>query len=150
MKIFSVIFLSLIILSGCSTTSSAPDIKSADRASITLIRERAEPLAWNVGFSMDEKEYVSLSNSSYSTFYVSPGEYKFGFDWPFLAAQIGLEGGLSISPNSENFFVLTSAYQTTGSSSTYNGILIHYNSTIRFEKISKEQATILMSKLDVK
>jgi hypothetical protein len=84
----------IALVSGCASVPVGPAYIEApkpetrsDMAVFYLYRVYAEPTKMDANFSVDEKQAVSLPQRTFTWFYLTPGEHKFVFGWPFLAGM---------------------------------------------------------------
>ena len=135
-----------LALAGCATSVSVPDSTDENAARIYVIRQRAEPTAWNLGVSIDGKEVASLSNNSYATFKTPSGEHTVSLTWPFLAGQVGLSGRLNFDAKGSHYYVVASRYDFPGFKN--NAMLI--NKSISLIEITKTEADDILAKMSIK
>jgi hypothetical protein len=63
----------------------------ADMAIIYVYRTTAPPLLFSVGTYVDNEKRADLAGHSFTWFYITPGEHRLKFRWPFLAASPTVE-----------------------------------------------------------
>jgi hypothetical protein len=62
-----------------------------DMAIIYVYRTTAPPLLFSVGTYIDNEKRADLAGHSFTWFYITPGEHRLKFRWPFLAASPTVE-----------------------------------------------------------
>ena len=134
------------LMTGCATTIYAPNIENENAAQVYFIRQRAEPLVWNLFVNLDDNKVVSLSNKSYAKFKYSPGKHKFALKWPALAGQTNLAGELEFQPKASHYYLIESYYKfldvkSFPGTSSYSVI---FNGIIRLQEINQATAEQIM------
>lgn len=101
-----VMSLMILILFGCAQTSD--DTKNfsqtnaeigqpnQQKAVLVLYRKSVPPLIFPFSSTVNDKEFTTLRNNTYSWSYLSPGEYELKIEWPFLAMTPGKTQNLEI------------------------------------------------------
>jgi hypothetical protein len=139
--------LLLALLSGCTTTNYAPPpVSGSPSTTAVFIRERAEPLAWNVSVYIDDRKMASIANRSSATFAVPPGKHSFKLDWPALAGQLDLSGDLELLPNETAYFLVAGDFEFTGM--TYKAI--KYNQSVGLIPLTRAEADRILGELATK
>jgi len=97
-----------------------------------VIRQRAEPTAWNLWIYLNEEKVASVSNNSYVAFAAPAGHQTLVFKWPPLAAQVKLDAPVEFSPGETRYFEVTGRLKATGTG--YN--VIYVNESIQLVELS--------------
>jgi hypothetical protein len=97
MKIVSILSL-LVILSGCTTSQSAPKFSDmqgpevrADKAILYIFRDYAEPTAFAAHLKIDNLNAASLNQQGFTWVYLEPGIHKFKYSWNFMSGMPTVE-----------------------------------------------------------
>lgn len=82
------------VLSGCVTSTSAPNFQNApaprsrlDVAVLYVIRDSAVPYAYPGYVDIDGTKTVSLAQQGFTWLYLKPGDHTFSHYWPSLAGM---------------------------------------------------------------
>lgn len=138
-------------IGGCGTAIYAPEVGGENISTVTFIRQRAEPTAWNVDVYIDKKKYASIANESFATFLVKPGAHRFEILWPFLAGQVDLDGDLNFDKGKHHYYLITADYTITGSRLVpVMGVAIYYNSSVGLIPLEKSQAEKIIQAIEEK
>jgi len=140
-------FVSLAIvvsLSGCaSSTYFAQHSSNSHEATVYVIREHAEPIAWNMNILVDNKKAASVANHSFVRFSVPAGQHRFAFDWPILAASPTVRANISFKGGETRYFVVSGTSRVTG---FYVVVLVTTQST-RVVEVTREDGEKLIQQL---
>lgn len=97
-----------LVLTGCASQSYSPiGTPDPSKAIVHVVRERAEPTAWNMYVDVDGQRVGSLADSSTVAFTATAGERKFLFSWPILAGSVKLEAPITLNAGSTYYFVVS-------------------------------------------
>jgi hypothetical protein len=141
---FLVCLIAFVSLSGCaSSTNFAQHSPNAHEATVYVIREHAEPLAWNMNILVDNKKAASVANHSFVKFSVPAGEHRFGFDWPILAASPTVRANISFKGGETRYFVVSGKSRLTG---VYLFVIVTTQST-RVVEVAREDGEKLIQQL---
>jgi len=111
---FIVGFCAVALLSGCaSSTCFAQHSPNANEATVYVIREHAEPIAWNMNILVDKKKAASVANHSFVKFSVPGGQHAFAFDWPILAASPTVRANIAFKGRETRYFVVSGTSRVT-------------------------------------
>jgi len=148
---FRLLAIIAILLSACSTTATLPlNSPSETEAVVYLIRERAEPTAWNLGVYLDGAQVASLANNSYVAFSVPVGKKQLLLKWPPLAGKAQLETPIEFQPKQTRYLVVTGQVRLGGVSSAYQGTTLHWNESLQMIEVPSSIGEQLLGKLGKK
>ena len=115
MKRFVVGFFAVVLLSGCaSSTYFAQHSPNTRETTVYVVREHAEPIAWNINILVDGKKAASLANKSFVKFSASAGRHHWAFDWPLLAASPSVRADIDLRGGQSHYLVVTGEARVTG------------------------------------
>jgi len=150
LRLFSLAVLGTI-LSACAMTASLPlNPPSETEAVVYLIRERAEPTAWNLGVYLDGTQVASLANNAYVAFSVPVGKKQLLLKWPPLAGKAQLETPVEFKPKQTRYLVVTGQVRLGGVSSAYQGTTLHWNESLQMIEVPSSIGEQLLGKLGKK
>lgn len=97
MKALTLVSL-LVLLTGCTTSKSAPTFLDAQRpevksdlAVLYIFRDYAEPTAFAAHLKIDDVEAASLNQQGFTWVYIEPGTHQFKYGWNFLSGMPTVE-----------------------------------------------------------
>jgi hypothetical protein len=136
--------VAIVSLSGCaSSTYFAQHSSNPHEATVYVIREHAEPLAWSMNILVDNKKAASLANHSFVKFSVPAGEHRFGFDWPILAASPSVRPNIGFKGGETRYFVVSGLSRVTG---VYLFVILTTQST-RVVEVARQDGEKLIHQL---
>ncbi len=111
----------ILIISGCTTSKTAPLLLEApepditnDKAVLYIFRDRAEPLAWPAYLDIENTRVASLKQQGYTWVYLTPGIKHLKYGWPALAGMPGVKFDFEFEPNKLYAFEMTGKASYTG------------------------------------
>lgn len=136
--------LAVACLSACASSSYRPiNSNNPTQAAVYIIRQRAEPTAWNLWVYLDKEKVASLSNKSYVAIGASPGEHTLLLDWPPTASSVKLDVPLTLVPGTARYFEVMGRVQMTG----MDYKKMHFNESIQFVELAAEAGKSLIDSL---
>jgi hypothetical protein len=143
-----IVILLMLINAACSTSTYMPlNPLNAKQARVYVIRDYAEPTAWNLWVDVDGKRAASLSNRSFAAFSADLGTHQFLFDWPPVASSVQLDTTIDLHESKNYYFVIKGRAALTGYVPNFNGATLYFNEQIEMLEIEESEATILLGKL---
>jgi hypothetical protein len=141
MKAIVLSFVATIALTGCvsSTYVTRRDPDPAD-AKVYLIRQSAQPYAWNLYVFLDRQKVASISNHSYVTFAFPAGEHALHAEWPRMAGNVRVDGTMTLKPGATYYFVITGS---VGIDAPHG----HWRTTLEIAQTSQPDGEALLKKL---
>lgn len=103
-----IVALLALVNAACATSTYLPlNPPNPKQAQIYMIREYAEPAAWNFWVDVDGKRAASLSNGSFAAFSVDLGVHRLSFEWPLFASYIPkAERDVNFSQSTTYYFLV--------------------------------------------
>jgi hypothetical protein len=123
-------------LAGCGSTTYRPlNPPNNQEAIVVIIRQRAEPTAWNLYVAATFSPSTSLPNNSHARFSLPAGRHTIRFFWPRLAAGVNLEKALEFKGTETRYLLVSGSSRMTGTSPAYQGVTLHFAETLRFVEL---------------
>ena len=141
---FLVSLIAVVSLSGCaSSTYFAQHSPNVNEATVYIIREHAEPIAWNMNILIDKQKAASVANRSFVKFSVPAGDHNVAFDWPILASSLTVRAKIPFKGGETRYFVISGMSRVTG----WYLVVIETTQSTRVIEVTKADAEKIMQRL---
>jgi len=135
-------------LAGCASTAYRPlNPPNEQEAIVLIIRQRAEPTAWNLDVTVDGERAAAVSNNSHVKFSVPAGKRTIQFGWPKLAAKVNLERVLEFKGGETRYFLVSGTTRLTGASPVHQGMMLAFTETLQFVELSPSHGEQLLREM---
>ena len=132
-------------LVGCATTvSEQTHASSPTDGKITLIREYAEPAAFNISVSIDDQKVASIKNKSHATFSVSEGSHILKLEWPpLVASEKDFPDRIKMGANEHKYYKISQNVSALDA----NALTVKATEPLMIKELSAKDAEGIISKL---